>query len=78
MNKTVNLSLQESLLRQLDEIAREESRSRSELIREAARIYIERRRQWRDIFALGDETRRKRRITPKVVAREIEEHRKRR
>ncbi len=78
MNKTVNLSLQESLLRQLDEIAREESRSRSELIREAARIYIERRRQWRDIFALGDETRRKRRITPKVVAREIEQHRKRR
>ena len=78
MNKTVNLSLQESLLRQLDEIAREESRSRSELIREAARIYIERRRQWRDIFALGDEIRRKRRITPKVVAREIEEHRKRR
>ncbi len=76
MSKTVNLSLQESLLRQLDEIAREESRSRSELMREAARIYIERKRQWKDIFALGDEVRRKRRITPKVIAREIEEHRK--
>ena len=78
MNKTVNLSLQDSLLRELDRIARAESRSRSELIREAARMYIERKRQWRDIFALGDAAGRRRRITPEVVAKEIAAHRRRR
>ena len=44
MNRgTVNISFQEGLLREIDEMAREESRSRSELIREAAQIYIERK-----------------------------------
>lgn len=75
MNRTVNLSLQDSLLRELDELAQKESRSRSELMREAARVYIERKRQWMDIFALGDQIRRKRRITPRVIAREIAQHR---
>jgi len=51
---TVNISFQEGLLRQIDQTAREESRSRSELIREAARIYIERKRRWKDIFAFGE------------------------
>jgi CopG family transcriptional regulator/antitoxin EndoAI len=76
MNKTVNLSLQDSLLRELDELAQKESRSRSELIREAARMYVERRRQWADIFSLGNQVRRKRRITPEIVSRQISEHRK--
>ncbi len=76
MNKTVNLSLQGTLLRELDEIARQESRSRSELMREAARMYIERKRRWGAIFSLGDQVRRKRRITPAVIARQIAAHRK--
>lgn len=38
---TVNISFQEDLLKQIDSIARDEARTRSELIREAARIYIE-------------------------------------
>ena len=78
MNKTVNLSLQDSLLHELDQIAEKESRSRSELIREAARSLIDRRRQWEGIFALGDRVRRRRRVTPEVVAREVEARRKRR
>ncbi|MBN1341255.1 MAG: ribbon-helix-helix protein, CopG family [Phycisphaerae bacterium] len=77
MGKTVSVSLPEPLLRQLDEIARDESRSRSELMREAARMYIELRCRWKDIFMLGNEVRRKRRITPALVVREIEERRKR-
>jgi CopG family transcriptional regulator/antitoxin EndoAI len=50
---TVNISFQEGLLKQIDETAREESRSRSELIREAARMYIERKKRWKHIFAFG-------------------------
>ncbi len=51
---TVNISFQEGLLKQIDETAREESRSRSELIREAARMYIERKKRWKSIFAFGE------------------------
>ncbi len=50
---TVNISFQKSLLSKIDDIAREESRSRSELIREAARMYIERKKRWKQIFALA-------------------------
>jgi metal-responsive CopG/Arc/MetJ family transcriptional regulator len=38
---TVNISFLEDLLEQIDTIAQNEARTRSELIREAARIYIE-------------------------------------
>jgi predicted transcriptional regulator len=50
---TVNISFQKDLLKQIDDVAAEESRTRSELVREAARMYIERKRKWRDMFAFG-------------------------
>ena len=37
---TVNISFQDRLLADIDRIAHRESRSRSELLREAARLYI--------------------------------------
>lgn len=51
---TVNISFQKDLLKQLDRIAKEESRSRSEVIREAARMYIERKSRWKELFDFGD------------------------
>ena len=51
---TVNISFQNDLLKKIDKIAKQESRSRSELIREAARMYIEKKSTWNAIFALGD------------------------
>jgi CopG family transcriptional regulator / antitoxin EndoAI len=68
---TVNISFQEGLLRQIDETAQEESRSRSELIREAARIYIERKKRWKDIFAFGEKQVRRLRLTESDVESEI-------
>ena len=53
-NVTVNISFQDSLLAEIDAEASRESRSRSELLREAARGYIRRQRQWDAAFALGD------------------------
>lgn len=50
---TVNISFQQDLLKQIDDVAAEESRTRSELVREAARMYIERKRRWKDMFAFG-------------------------
>ena len=51
---TVNISFQEDLLGQIDRIAKNEARTRSELIREAARIYIEKKKKWESIFAYGE------------------------
>jgi metal-responsive CopG/Arc/MetJ family transcriptional regulator len=52
-SSTVNISFSDDLLRKIDQVAREESRSRSELIREAARGYIDRKRRWKQIFDFG-------------------------
>jgi CopG family transcriptional regulator/antitoxin EndoAI len=47
---TVNISFNDELLKRIDQLARQESRSRSELLREAARAYIERQKRWNQIF----------------------------
>jgi len=51
---TVNISFHKDLLADIDRLAKKERRSRSELLREAARLYIERRNRWNQIFALGE------------------------
>lgn len=67
-SNTVNISFNDELLNQIDQVAREESRSRSELIREAARGYIERKRRWKQVFNLG-----KMKVTKQgIVASDIE------
>lgn len=73
---TVNISFQEGLLRQIDETAREESRSRSELIREAARMYIERKKRWKDIFVFGEKQARRLRLSERDVESEIGAYRR--
>ena len=74
---TVNISFQKDLLRQIDDVAKEESRSRSELIREAARMYIERRNRWKDVFAYGRMQVKQLCLQEEDVAREIRAYRKR-
>lgn len=73
---TVNIAFQKDLLREIDEVAREESRSRSEFLREAARAYIQRKRRWADIFSMGRTIAEDRGLTPEDVSREIEAYRK--
>jgi len=53
-NSTVNISFKDDLLNQIDDVARAESRSRSELIREAARMYIARKERWSSIYNYGE------------------------
>ena len=69
---TVNISFQDSLLSEIDKTAKKEYRSRSELIREAARLYIERQNQWNDLFQLGDKLVQEQHLTESDVAGEIE------
>ena len=73
---TVNISFQKDLLRQIDEVAKEEARSRSELVREAARIYIDRKKRWREVFAYGEMQTRQLALQEKDVEGEIRAYRK--
>ena len=73
---TVNISFRKELLKKIDEVAREESRSRSELIREAARTYVERKSRWKTIFEYTDHMREVSRHTESFVAEEIQRYRK--
>ena len=68
---TVNISFQADLLADIDAEAKRESRSRSELLREAARAYVERQRRWDAVFSLGDVTTRKQDLTEADIREEI-------
>lgn len=74
--RTVNLSFEDDLLREIDRAARRESRSRSEFLREAARAYIQRRDRWERIFSAGRDIARQKGLSPDDVSREIASHRR--
>jgi len=73
---TVNISFQDTLLDDIDQMAQKESRSRSELLREAARAYIDRNKRWDRIFAFGKQVAMEHGVQPEDVALEIADHRK--
>ncbi len=51
--QTFNIVLPQELVSQIDEVAKQEYKNRSELIREAVRIYVQRKGNWEKIFAYG-------------------------
>ena len=51
---TINLSLPKELLAKVDSFARQESRTRSELFREALRAYLSEMTDWEAIYAYGE------------------------
>ena len=73
---TVNISFNKDFLAQLDQIANDEARTRSELIREAARIYIERKKEWQKIFETGSQIGKTLEISQEDVMSEIKLNRK--
>jgi predicted transcriptional regulator len=78
MNQTVNISFEKALLKEIDKIARKEHRSRSELIREAARSYIEKKARWETIFNFADKSKTKSKITEDDIFEEIKQIRSKR
>ncbi|MBW2311450.1 MAG: ribbon-helix-helix protein, CopG family [Deltaproteobacteria bacterium] len=74
---TVNISFQDSLLADIDRVAKLESRSRSELLREAARMYIARKKHWDKIFLYGESQASQRMLSEADVGSEINSYRKR-
>ena len=76
-NVTVNISFQDKLLKEIDSEAARESRSRSELLRQAARVYVRRQKQWEDVFRLGDRLNERNELKKRDVETEIRSVRRR-
>jgi len=72
----VTISFSEGLLADVDRQAKRERRSRSELVREAVRLYIDRKKRWGQIFALGQGLAQRQGLTEKDVDAAIRAHRK--
>ena len=75
---TVSISFQDNLLAAIDAEAKRESRSRSELLREAARLYVDRQRRWTEVFELGDRLGNDLGLDEDDVEQEIQKARKKR
>jgi CopG family transcriptional regulator / antitoxin EndoAI len=72
---TGNISFTDDLLEQIDKVAEQESRSRSELIREAARSCIERKRKWNQIFQTAGKIAESKGLTGQDISEEIRVYR---
>lgn len=59
LTQTLNIALPKDLVKKVDQVAKKEYRNRSELIREALRVYLTRRSKWDQIFAAGREAAKK-------------------
>lgn len=57
--QTLNISLPKDLVNKVDQVAKKEYKNRSELIREALRVYLADKQEWQDIFAAGEEAMKK-------------------
>ena len=53
--QTLNIALPKDLVKKVDNVAKKEYRNRSELIREALRVYLSRIEKWEKILASGRE-----------------------
>ena len=52
--QTLNIALPKDLVKKVDEVAKKEYRNRSELIRQALRVYLEDKSEWEQIFKSGE------------------------
>lgn len=51
--QTLNIALPKDLVKKVDAQAKKEYRNRSELIREALRVYLADKQKWEDLLAYG-------------------------
>ena len=68
---TVDISFQEDLLAQIDQIAGNEDRTRGDLIVNAVRMYVERKNEWQEYFNIGQKIGSKLDISEDDVMKEI-------
>lgn len=72
---TFNISFPKALLLAIDKVADQEMRSRSELLREATRMYIERKKRWAGVFSFWKKEARSAKFKPSQVNQLIQKSR---
>ena len=72
--KTISLSLSPEMSEKIEKLMKKEGRTRSELIREALRRYVE-EQEWKEIYRYGEMKAREKGIMEKDVDRIIHEYR---
>ena len=72
--KTITFSLPPEMADRVDEVMKQQGRSRSEFLREAVLRYIE-ECEWRQLLQYGEERAREKGIGPEDVVRLVEEYR---
>ena len=73
--KTISLSVPPEMAEKIKELMKKEGRTRSELIREALRRYVE-EQEWKEIYWYGEMKAREKGITEDQVEDIIDAHRK--
>ncbi len=73
---TLTISLPAGLAAEVDRLARQEGRTRSELFREALRQYGERHRRWEQLFAYGEARASSRHLTDEQLASAVKRRRR--
>ena len=74
--QTLNIALPTALVRKVDKVAKKEYRNRSELIREALRIYLQDKEELKQIYAAGEKAMKEMGITSEEeVDKIVYEHR---
>jgi len=75
----INFSIPKQLLKTVDTLAETEMKTRSELLRDAVRDYLERRvkltRRWEAIFAFGKKRATALKINPNEVEKLVDDYR---
>ncbi len=72
--KILTLSLPPEMAKQVDELTKEEGRTKSELFREALRRYIE-ERKWAKLYRYGELKAREKGITEEDIENVVDAHR---
>jgi CopG family transcriptional regulator/antitoxin EndoAI len=75
ITKTITLSLPPEMADKIEELMKEEGRTRSELLREALRRYVE-EQEWKKIYRYGERKAKEKGITEDQVEDIIDAHRK--
>jgi len=72
--KTISLSVPPEMAEKIKELMKKEGRTRSELIREALRRYVE-EQEWKEIYRYGERKAREKGIKKEDVDRIVHEYR---
>ena len=72
---TINVSFDEDLVQQIDHIANSESLSRTDLIYNSVKMYVNRKQKLQELFAYGERIARENNITEEDVMEEIRKYR---